>query len=371
MVRQPVKLSLVAALAVSLCVAFWPTTAEAAIPSGNLLANPGAETGPAATDDSHREPLSGWSQSLSDPLMTAVRYGTPGGFPAGAQGSALDGGRSFFAGGPGKSGDDANAAAVATQLLELGGDAGTIGGALVQATLSGCLGGYALQDDYAFLAVNFYDGDNVGGNQIGRLTLNGPKAAERGGETKLMPKALTGNVPPKARSAFVVLAAVRQSGTGTYYDGYADNLSVSLAPSGTAAPAPHCTGPGGGGNNGSPNGGSSKGGGTSLLARVGKTARFSHGVISVSLRCVAHDTPCRGSLAMTVPRLPAAARAVTLGKARFSIRAGKTGRIKVKLNRKARRRLRALSNKRLQKLKITVKTRIGKSTSKFGLRLRR
>ena len=69
--------------------------AGAAVPAGNLLANPGAEAG-AGSDDGSLVPLPGWAVEGS---LTAVKYGASN-FLTTEDGARLGGGANFFAGGP-------------------------------------------------------------------------------------------------------------------------------------------------------------------------------------------------------------------------------------------------------------------------------
>jgi hypothetical protein len=101
----------------------------------------------------------------------------------------------------------------------------------VQATLAAFLGGFAGQEDNMVAVVAFLDangGGTGGGAVIGPVT-----AADRNFTTGLVPLSSTTPVPPSTRSVFLSLNATRDS--GTYNDGYADNVSLTLSP---AAPPP-------------------------------------------------------------------------------------------------------------------------------------
>jgi hypothetical protein len=164
---------------------------------------------------------------------------------------------------------------------------------------------------------------------------------------------------------------IRTSGAATYNDGYADNVSVRISTAGSVPPAPHCspdpsTAPGGATppappGPGTPGGANSSTGGTNTalpLARVGKRLKLQGGAAKLKLRCVARDSACKGSVSLTT-------RLGKLGSSKFRIGAGKVGTIKVKIGRKMRPRLAALSRKRFAKLKITATARIGTETTKF------
>src|SRR4051794_3047864 len=69
------------------------------IPSGNLLANPNAEQGQAATNSTERFDPPGW-QVGAGTSVTAIRYGTSPGFPTVADSASINGGSALFARGP-------------------------------------------------------------------------------------------------------------------------------------------------------------------------------------------------------------------------------------------------------------------------------
>src|SRR2546421_3184532 len=86
-------------------------SANAAVPGGNLLTNPGAEAGPGSPDSSQVMAPPGWTVEST---FTAVQYGAPA-FLTAADSAALGGGANFFAGGP-------NAAtSAATQTVDVSG----------------------------------------------------------------------------------------------------------------------------------------------------------------------------------------------------------------------------------------------------------
>src|SRR3954447_15559821 len=70
--------------------------AGAAVPSGNLVQNPGAEAAEGASDASTVKAPPQWGTT---PSLTAVKYGTPL-FPSTEVSSSIGGGANFFAGGP-------------------------------------------------------------------------------------------------------------------------------------------------------------------------------------------------------------------------------------------------------------------------------
>jgi hypothetical protein len=227
-------------LLIALAVAGLAAPAAAAIPAGNLVVNPGAEDGGAATDDAQVfAPDFPWSTSAG---FTQVTYGTAG-FPSMQVAASIGGGNAFFAGGP------ANAGSTAEQSVNVTGAAAEIDSAAVTAVLSAHLGGVATQDDAATIDATFIAADNA---TLGTLTVGPVLDAERAGATTLVARSASAAVPPGTRTIRVRITATRAG--GSYNDGYADNVSLSLnsdpdtVPDSppvarfTAAPNPTCTG---------------------------------------------------------------------------------------------------------------------------------
>jgi hypothetical protein len=202
-------------------------SAAAAVPPGNLLANPGAEAGPGAPDDATIDPPPGWT-AVGD--VTAVQYGASGGFPTTADSAALGGGANFFAGGPA---GDANAAA---QTVDVSSAAAEIDAGEVSATVSGDFGGFAGQGDNATLTATFL---SAAGAALGSVTSPPVTDADRSGATALLLRTATGPVPAGTRTIGVRLDLVRVD--GAYNDGYADNLSLTLSTGTQPAPVFHKT----------------------------------------------------------------------------------------------------------------------------------
>jgi hypothetical protein len=350
---------------------------EATIRTENLVKNPGAEEGSAASDAAQIYSPPQWTM-FRGPRFTAIHYGAPG-FPTAQQGAALSGGRNFFAGGPPvdpDAGTDDNSASFSRtdwlQSVPLPAETQEdVDAGRVQLTVAGCLGGYADQNDAANFTVEMM---NSGGGTLALVSIQSPTAAERKNQTGLVAQDFTAMVQPGIRSFNFVLGMSRTSGADTYNDGYADNLLVALSAAGGPTPKPVCSVPGappaGGGGGGNPGGG---GGGSPvtpfLVAKGSSRATLKSGRVAVLLKCLSHEN-CSGRLALTVPRLPHASK-VTLGSQRFTIAAGKTGSVKVRLGRRAKSRLSALSARQLRKLKVTATVTLGKATDKFPLRLRR
>ena len=156
--------------------------AGAVIPAGNLLVgrNPGTEEGSASSTGNDVFAPPRWTASNDAQRATAVRYGAPG-FLTAAQGAALGGGRSFFAGGPpGGSASESFDGSLLSQRVSLPAEAnGDIDAGGVQVTVGGCLGGNGNQDDYARLgAAAVSPGAQPG--VTAPFFAEGPRAAERG-----------------------------------------------------------------------------------------------------------------------------------------------------------------------------------------------
>jgi|GEM_PF-3396761 len=212
--RLAAVLTVVAALAVA------APPARAALPAGNLLADPGGEAGTGANDSSSVVPPPGWTAS---PSFTLVAYGAPD-FLTTQDAQTLGGGRSFFAGGPD---GDVN---TATQTVDVGAAAADLAARPVFATLSAQLGGYAGQSDAAFVTAQF---ESAPGQPLGSVQIGPVSEADRKGVTTLLARSASVAVPAATRLIVVTITATRSD--GQYNDGYADNVSLTL--SGGAPPA--------------------------------------------------------------------------------------------------------------------------------------
>jgi hypothetical protein len=181
-----------------------------------LLENGSAELGPAVTTDSGvTRTIPAWVQKGN---FTVVQYGSPGGFPDAAVSKAIRGGKKFFAGGP------ANPSSGATQVVNVATRVVAIDAGKLTATLAGYLGGFSGQRDSLTVTATFRD---VSGNKLGGITIGPVTPAQRGNNTTMLAKSATAKLPAKTRSIEVALHAVRTD--GSYNDGYADNLSLTLA----------------------------------------------------------------------------------------------------------------------------------------------
>lgn len=198
-----------------------PATQAAGLFGSNLIANGDAEANTGSTSGNVIGPISGF---VTTGNFTIATYGASGGFPLAGDPGPLNRGLNFFAGGP------SNPESTATQVINLSAGAGAIDLGEVKFNLSAYLGGYASQSDHAVLSVSFEDASH---HSLSQTVLGGVSAADRGNATGLLFRETFGGVPVGARYATVVLDMKRLE--GSYNDGYADNLSLTLT---TAVPEP-------------------------------------------------------------------------------------------------------------------------------------
>ncbi len=90
-------------------------------------------------------------------------------------------------------------------------------------TLSAWLGGYSSQADNVGLVATFL---NACGTSLGTATLAPVTPAERGDQTELLQETASGTVPSGTTSVKFVLTYTRS--TGTFNDGYADDIAMTL-----------------------------------------------------------------------------------------------------------------------------------------------
>jgi hypothetical protein len=200
----------VASLGVALALVF-AVPAGARQSAGNLLQDGGAEEAQGSGDQV--VPIPGWTTTET---FTAGLYGANG-LPAASRGPP-GAGKNLFAGGPGSS------VSTATQTLDVSSNAAAIDAGTLNATLDGWLGGWETQEDSASATAQFLDGAR---KTLAAITIGPVTAADRGGQTKLLERTAKGNVPRGTRFIQVTITARRAS--GVYNDGYADNLSLTLA----------------------------------------------------------------------------------------------------------------------------------------------
>lgn len=179
----------------------------------NLIANPGFDAAPGGTGYEEILPP-GWTAGGNP---TVVRWDVGKGFPMVSDPGPPDRGANFASGGR-----DSSPTSL-TQDIDLTPDAALIGSGTVSFELSGYLGGYSSQNDYASLGVQFLAPDF---SVLGGASVDGPLAGERQNQTGLLPKSVGDSVPQQTRTARITITFTRAA--GTYNDGYADSLSFVL-----------------------------------------------------------------------------------------------------------------------------------------------
>jgi hypothetical protein len=371
------KLVIGLALALPLGV---PGVAAAALPVGNLLQNPGGERGQAATSALGAYAAPSW-QAGSPGFPTPVRYGTAGGFPSADLSAAIGGEQNFFAGGPPDKLHGDPDTTTLTQVFDIPPTAGgDVDGGNAVLTLGGCLGGYATQPDGVSLGASFTTGPNGDRTPFPQsMGVSGPTAGERGNQTTLLPRSASVVLPYTTREITVTVSFSRPNGKGTYNDGYADNLMMTLTAPGDPTPAPSCSVPstGGGGaptpggpTPGGPPGGGPPRGGPFLLLQGSSSARLNstRSRVGVPLTCGGHDAPCEGIVSLTLSSVPHAS-SVKLGSRAFSIPPGATKTVQVRLARIARKKVARLPLRQMRRLQVNATVRMSGVSKTFRLRL--
>ena len=210
------RVALAAASAAALALALALAAGAAPGAAKNLIVNGNAEQGEGVDDvNGVAADIPGWTRKGK---FTVVRYLAPGGFPDATVQAAVRGGSNFFAGGP------ANAGSAVSQEIDLAAKKALIDAGKAKATLTGYLGGYATQDDALVATASFL---SASGKRLGSVRIGPVRAAERGSLTKMLQKSAAAPVPKTTRTVRVTLGASRTS--GSYNDGYADNLSLTVS----------------------------------------------------------------------------------------------------------------------------------------------
>lgn len=231
MTRISTRSAVVVAVAAAGLAAMAPAVAQAASHSGarhpaarhpaaatvvNLIKDSGAEKAkPDSAGGLVKVP--GWNPAKGT-QFTAVAYGASGGFPASSSPGPKHRGKAFFAGGP--SGNSSSA----SQTDSLKADATLIASGKAKFALTGWLGGFSSQADYATLTVTWI---SAKGKALGHTTIGPVTPTQRHDVTGMLRRSKSGTVPKGAASARVSLRMVRVD--GSYIDGYADNLSLTIS----------------------------------------------------------------------------------------------------------------------------------------------
>ena len=280
---------------------------------GNLIANPGAEQGDAASDDRASPAPPHWTRTGA---FTSVRYGTVSGafaFPSLAAAALLGGGDAFFSGGP-------SGAASLRQVVDVSRWAPEIdarGGDTVR--LSALLGGFRASEDHAVVSASFL---GPFGMPIHAFALDSVSAAERGNATMLAARSESHRIPRLTRAIAVTVRAPAPG--GSYNDAYADDIALvprivplrGLARSHRRARRPFA-------------------GAAVISARVRVDRRRRAGV---RLACPSSTVGSCGGV-VTLARL----RSVILGARRIGLRPGEIRRLRIQLSARERRGLKRRS----------------------------
>jgi hypothetical protein len=208
-----------------LTLALFSAPLSAQILGANLLVNGTAEAG-AASPGSGQDvvPIPGWT---NDGGATVVYYDSDisdGGFPLLTDPGPPQRGLQLFTGGYNTD------TTTLSQTIDVTALAGRVDTGTIHAALSAYLGGFSDQEDNATVEATFVSGfgATLGTSVIGPVT-----ATDRGSASGLLARSQDVAVPAQTRS--IVVSMIFERATGTYNDGYADNISLVLTD--TATPA--------------------------------------------------------------------------------------------------------------------------------------
>ena len=218
--------AVISALALGPTATAAPSRAAAAVVSGNLLLDPGAESvAQCSSNGLDGMTIPGWTITGGEP--NAVCYGASG-YPSSSTPGSPTRGNQFFAGG-------ATGDSTLTQTADVSAAASAIDAGGVPVTLSGWLGGYASQNDRVGVTATYRD---ASGAPLGSASIGPVTNTDRGDATKLLYRTASGTLPAGTRSVQVVMTFTYTAGSTT--DGYADDLSLTV---GASVPTPALTAP--------------------------------------------------------------------------------------------------------------------------------
>ncbi len=234
MIRKQSAFAFIALFALSL---FASVDARAALLfNQNVILNPGAEAAPGSPTNNIVVPVPNWMttagnftvvqySSLPQPIPTVPRFTDPG---------PPDRGLNFFSGGA-NGNPDGTFISSADQILDVSNAAALIDASLVPFTLSGYLGGYLDQRDFANFTAFF---NNGGGMTLGSATIGPVTLAERMGLTGLLFRTTSGAdlIPVGTRQ--IDFRIVSTGIDGNQVDGYLDNLSFIARGPAAGVPEP-------------------------------------------------------------------------------------------------------------------------------------
>jgi hypothetical protein len=192
---------------------------SSAVPTGNLVVNPGAEDSPGSPVPTVVKPV-GWTTTGNLSVwMYAAREGD---FLTQAFAGTIGGGKNFFAGGPGDN-SGKKTTHTATQTIDVSGAATEIDASQVGATLTAFIGGYGSDDDLATVSARFLDAAGV---ELGSVRVGPVSVDDRKRLTVLLKRTAQANVPLNTRSIAVAIT-VTANGNGAHH-AFIDNISLTL-----------------------------------------------------------------------------------------------------------------------------------------------
>jgi uncharacterized protein (TIGR03437 family) len=194
-----------------------PPSAGDSVLNRNLLVNPGAEAGPAASGHEIATDIPGWTRTT--PFSVARYDPTMAGSPN--RGAAL-----FTAG-------ESSDVSSGVQDVDVSAVSALIDSGSVRYSAAGWLGGTAARGGSTELTVEFRDWSDT---RLGAVALGPVTAGDRGGEARLLARSNEGVVPAGTRQVRVELKMTRASAASPN-DGCADDLSLVLSSSATPATA--------------------------------------------------------------------------------------------------------------------------------------
>ncbi len=179
--------------------------------------------------------------------LTAVQYvpikrlrppGTGPAFLTAVDSTGIAGDENYFAGGPN------NSWSSAVQSIDLTSDFSldaAIDGGQQEATLSGDLGGSGSEPAAMVVTASFESAAGIplpGAEEtLGKVSIGPVSAADRSDHTELLAQSATALVPKGTRTIEMTITANGQGDTSQYNTAFADNLSLTIAPS-THVPVP-------------------------------------------------------------------------------------------------------------------------------------
>ena len=214
------------ALTVALLVAAPLAASLGAIPSGNLVQNPGAEDSLGSDVPTVVKPV-GWE--TTGKFSTWAYPAAEGDWPTRAFAATIGGGKNFFAGGPGDN-SGKQTTHTASQTIDISGAATEVDAGQVGAKLTAFIGGYTAAEDLATVTARFL---SAAGAQLGSVRVGPVTRADRQVKTVLLKRDAQANVPPNTRSIGVVIT-VTADGNGANH-AFVDNISLTLGKASTTS----------------------------------------------------------------------------------------------------------------------------------------